>query len=78
MRSYITAKSMYFSCIFHLSHGHVESQSIWCFYLSKDALFASKAVISAQQLVSLHLGDGLCSGGELFVPIYFSHTLLAL
>ncbi len=75
---YITAIAMYLSCICHLSHGYVESQPIWCFYLSKESLFAVEAVISAQRLISIQLGDGMCSGGELFVPIYFSHTLLEL
>lgn len=69
MRCHVIVTTMYLSCICHLIHGHVESQSIWCFYLSKEALFSTEAIISAQQLVSLQLGDGMCLGGALFAPI---------
>jgi len=55
----------------------VDSQSIWSFYFSKEAFLVAEAVISAQQLVSLHLGDEICLGGELFdiitLAIYCCH-----
>jgi len=68
---------MYVSCICRLIHGHEDSQSIWCFYLSKEALFVAQAVIATQKLVYIQLGNDMCSWGTLFSiinsTIYFWH-----
>lgn len=67
MRYYVTATTMYVKWYMSYNHGHVESLSISCLYLSKGSIVCG----GSNHYI---LGMAHVQGEHLFSLIYFSHN----